>query len=105
MRGFEPGTILLDATPILNRFGQHSRYKNPKNNKTYPAWRKPKPIRDYPHWINPKLRAKAEAKGLDRMTAGVKYTIMTPIYRGLSAKVFATLKNQARRKAMNRWSN
>ncbi len=105
MKTFEPGSVVLGATPFLNSIGQHSYARKPKSKKTYPEWNMPRPIRDEPHWMNPKKRVEAEAKGLDRMTAGVGFVIMVPVYRGVSCKVFATLKNQARRKAMNRWSN
>ena len=101
----EPGTVTLGATPVLNTLGQHVQHWNPKSRKLYPAWNMPKPLREVPHWINPKKRAEAEAKGLDRMTAGVKYTIMVPIYRGLSCRIFNSLKNNFKRKKLKRWSN
>ena len=106
MRGFEPGTTVLGATPVLHPVTRQQMYgRNPKNKKTYPAWNMPKPQYNHPHWTNPKLRAEAEAKGLDRMTAGVKYTNLVPIYRGLPCRVFASLKNKFKRNRMKRWSN
>ncbi len=104
MKTFYPGVVMLGATPRLDRFGRFLRTLNPKTGKKEREWNMPKPIRHEPHWINPKLRAEAEAKGLDRMTAGVKYVIMVPIYRGLASNVFAVLKNMHRRKQMKRWS-
>ncbi len=99
-KNFAPGTVTLGAARMRDRIGLPLF-----DLRGRPVWQMPKPIRHEPHWMNPKKRAEAEAAGLDRMTAGVKYTILVPIYRWLPTSVVNYMKNKLRRQKMGRWSN
>lgn len=90
---FLPGTVVLGAVLKTDIMGEPI------------GWQTPKPIHHEPHWINPKKKAEAIAKGLDKMTAGVGYTVLVPIYRAVSSAMYRVMRNRARRKAMGRYGS
>ncbi len=68
-------------------------------------WVLPKPIRYDRHWASAGMRAQAEKKGLNILTASTPFTVAIPIYRGVPSPVYKAMKSRARRVNMGRWAN